>query len=110
MYTSGYEESGWIDIDLSIDWLGYAVPSIGGSVGCVTFFPWAPLRRAWARLRADWTLAAKRSADGFRVVESGKNNNGYVTRSIAVPRRVLLDAVRDSMTVEITTSMIGGRR
>jgi len=110
VYASGGESAGWMNLDLSIDWLGYAVPSVAGGVGCVTFIPWAPLRRAWGKLRTEWIGLAERSEAGFQLVKSGRNNNGYMTYSVAVPRRVLLDSVRDSMMVEITQAMIGGAR
>jgi hypothetical protein len=77
---------GWIGKDLDCDFLAYAfVPTRQ----CF-LLPFLTLRRAWHIKKQDWV---KR----YQIVDA--INDGYVTRSVAVPVRELQDALRDVMLV-----------
>lgn len=86
---------GWIEKDLQIDFLAYGfVPSRKAYL-----FPWEPLRAAWMRNKAAWWKSADDKRDGFRHIEAP--NEGYVTRSIAVPTQILMREVARSLIVSL---------
>lgn len=92
-YESSPGRPGWIRKDLPIDFLliGF-LPTRRGLL-----LPWLHLRAAFERHGRNWYVSARDGTDGFRLVYAV--NPGYVTRSIAVPTAVLLDAVRDACQV-----------
>ena len=97
-YTSNDQTQalGWVRKDsLQIDYLAYAWVR---QQTCV-FLPWLALRRAWAQNIAVWWGKATREERGYKKCEA--KNPTYSTWSLAVPRAVVLDAVRDALTVTL---------
>lgn len=97
-YTSNDQTQaiGWIRKDsLQIDYLAYAWVD---QKTCV-FLPWLALRRAWAENIAEWWGKAKRREPGYTRCKA--KNPTYNTLNLAVPRAVVLDAVRDALTVTL---------
>ncbi len=80
---------GWMEKDLSIDYLAYAFMPTGR----VYLFPWEILRRAWRLYKADWM-------DKYRKVPA--QNPGYRTWSVAVPIKVLRQAVSSASSVQVS--------
>lgn len=89
-----HDKPGWINKDLACDFLAYAfVPDRR----CYLFsFP--QLRLAWLKRGREWVESAKECRDGFRVIDA--KNEGYTTRSIAVPIPELLAGLHDAQVVE----------
>lgn len=84
---------GWCAKDLACDFIAYAfIPS----QRCF-LFPALQIRRAWLENGAEWVSRARRGEPGYRIVDA--RNNGYVTRSVAVPLKETMRAVRDAMIV-----------
>lgn len=79
---------GWIEKDLSIDYLAYAfMPSKR-----VYLFDWCMLQRAWSYFGNEWKRKYK------PVIAK---NNGYRTHSIPVPRHELLNAVSRAFIIQL---------
>lgn len=77
---------GWVAKDLACDFIAYAfVPS-----QTCHLLPFQTLRQAWRINCREWVKK-------YRPVRAP--NKGYVTVSVAVPTRVLLNALADAMTV-----------
>lgn len=84
---------GWMQKDLACDFIAYAfIPS-----QTCYLLPFLTLRRAWLTNGAEWISAAKHNEYGFRFVDS--QNKGYVTRSVAVPIKVLMKSINDAMII-----------
>jgi hypothetical protein len=97
-YTSNDQTQalGWVRKDsLQIDYLAYAWVR---QQTCV-FLPWLALRRAWSENIAEWWGKAKRGEPGYTRCKA--KNPTYNTLNLAVPRAVVLDAVRDALTVTL---------
>jgi hypothetical protein len=100
-YTSNDKETGkkalgWVRKDsLQIDYLAYAWMT----QRTVVFLPWLALRRAWAQNIEVWWGKSGRNEKGYKRCEA--KNPTYSTWSLAVPRAVVLDAVRDALTVTL---------
>lgn len=97
-YTSNDQTKalGWVRKDsLQIDYLAYAWID---QKTCV-FLPWLALRRAWAENIEVWWGKSGRGEKGYKRCVA-KNPN-YNTLSLAVPRAVVLDAVRDALVVTL---------
>lgn len=77
---------GWVAKDLSCDYIAYAFEP---TATCY-LFPFQTLRRAWRLNRERWVSTYPR-------VEA--KNAGWTTVSVAVPTDVVLDALRDAITV-----------
>jgi hypothetical protein len=87
---------GWIRKDsLQIDYLAYAWVT----QRTVVFLPWVALREAWVQNIPVWWGKATRKERGYKKCEA--KNPTYSTWSLAVPRAVVLDAVRDALTVTL---------
>jgi hypothetical protein len=87
---------GWIRKDsLQIDYLAYAWVR----QQTVVFLPWIALREAWVQNIPMWWGKATREERGYKKCEA--KNPTYSTWSLAVPRAVVLDAVRDALTVTL---------
>ena len=87
---------GWIRKDsLQIDYLAYAWVR----QRTVVFLPWLALREAWVQNIPVWWGKATREERGYKKCEA--KNPTYSTWSLAVPRAVVLDAVRDALTVTL---------
>lgn len=84
------EKPGWMQKELACDFIAYVILP---HKTCY-MLPFISLRRAWLTNGRDWIKKAKAKADGFRVVDAP--NEGYVTRSIAVPIPTLLGAISQS--------------
>lgn len=94
-YWSSVEHKtpGWCAKDLACDYIAYAfVPS-----QTCYLLPTLQLRKAWREHHSKWVELGNRRENGFRIVNA--QNNGYRTRSVAVPIRESLDAIRDAMVV-----------
>lgn len=92
---------GWIEKDLTVDFLAYAWESTGTCL----LLPWLLLRRAW-RLNADrWkALASSNDHNGFWHVKSINNRdteNEYTTISIAVPTQKVWGAIARASKVTV---------
>jgi len=84
---------GWVAKDLACDYIAYAwVPT----ERCL-LLPFQELRRAWKKHAREWVDLGQRASAGFYVARA--ENDGYQTHSVCVPERVLLDAIRDCLTV-----------
>ena len=77
---------GWIEKNLSIDYLAYAFMA---TRKCYLFC-WPQLQRAWRKEGEGWKERAAAQYGGFRLVTA--RNVGYETHSLAVPLVSLLDA------------------
>lgn len=79
---------GWIEKDLSIDYLAYAFMP---SKRCF-LFDWQTLRRAWVTHKQDWMQSYKRIP---------ARNATYTTWSIAIPTKTLMIAIAKSMLIQV---------
>jgi hypothetical protein len=78
---------GWVAKELACDFIAYAfVPS-----QTCYLLPFPTLRRCWLQNRRAWVST-------FQNIEA--QNNGYVTVSVAVPIPVLLNSLKDAMTIK----------
>lgn len=84
---------GWIVKPLACDYIAYAILPIRTCY----LFPTLDLQRAWRSNGKDWMANAHRSLNGFRYCHAV--NERYVTVSVAVPKAVLFDAIRETMAV-----------
>lgn len=82
---------GWVCKDLACDFIAYA---FAPTKTCY-LLPTLSLRRAWRSNCLTWIRQ-------FDRIEA--NNGTYVTVSVAVPKQVLLDAIRDAMVVTWSAS------
>jgi len=78
---------GWSRKDLACHYIAYVVKP---SRLCF-FIPFPPLRQALEANRPEWKEKGNAGCEGFDKKDSP--NKGYVTRNLAVPRKVLMDAV-----------------
>lgn len=84
---------GWCAKPLACDYIAYAyVPS----QKCY-LLPALQVRRAWLDHGTEWVFRANNGTGGYRIVDA--NNGRYVTRSVAVPVRDSIAAVRDAFCV-----------
>lgn len=84
---------GWLVKPLATDFIAYAfVPS----QQCL-LLPFQTLRATWRQNGRAWVAKAREKRDGFRWVDA--KNNGYTTRSIAVPTETLMAAMASAMRV-----------
>lgn len=79
---------GWIEKDLAIDYLAYAFMPTQR----VYLFDWPMLRRAWGYYGEDWKA---------KYPDIPARNNGYTTHSVAVPIKVLRDAVSLARLIQL---------
>lgn len=79
---------GWIEKDLSIDYLAYAFMPTRR----VYLFPWLMLRRAWGRYKDEWKS---------KYPKITAQNKGYKTHSVAVPIDVLVKAVSIASIIQV---------
>lgn len=85
---------GWMQKDLACDFIAYAfVPD----ERCY-LFPFLQLRRAWLESGQDWIRSARNGESGFAVIDA--KNQGYTTRSIAVPIPELLAGMHAAQVVD----------
>lgn len=85
---------GWMQKELACDFIAYAfIPD-----QTCYLLPFHDLRRTWLECGRDWIASAKDRQAGFRVVDA--QNENYVTRSIAVPIPVLLEAISKSQIIQ----------
>jgi hypothetical protein len=92
---SNYEKRvlGWARKPLTCDFIAYAyIPT-----QICYLLPFQLLRRALVVKAAEWNSNAHANRNGFRWVDA--KNCGYTTRSIAVPTKVLMDAIVGAMQV-----------
>ena len=86
-----YNTPGWIEKNLSMDYLAYAfLPTRK-----VFLFPWQPLRRAWETNKSNWLAK-------YRNVRAP--NHGYNTLSVAIPIIELRREVAQAMVVTVPNS------
>lgn len=83
-----YNADGWIEKDLTIDYLAYAfIPNRR----CY-LFDWRMLRRAWLHYKDQWLL---------KYEHISSQNKSYKTWSLVVPTDVLYRAVRSASIIEV---------
>lgn len=92
---------GWVKKNLQIDFLAYAFIE---SRRCY-LFPWLLLRQSWQTYGEEWLHRAFAREPGFRLVEA--QNPGYVTKSVAVPTRLLLEAVSRASIIDLPEATHG---
>ncbi len=81
-----HEKPGWVAKNLSCDFIAYAfVPS-----RTCYLIPFQTLRRSWRKNRKDWVK---------RYQKVDAPNQGYTTRSVAVPIGVLMKSLSDAMII-----------
>lgn len=83
---------GWMEKDLSIDYLAYAVMPCHRCY----LFPWLMLRRAWLHYREQWI--------GKYETRVAKNSS-YNTLSVAVPTAVLRSAVSQATLIDVSAEI-----
>lgn len=86
---------GWAAKPAACDFIAYAFAE---SRRCY-LLPFHGMQLALRTNVRDWKDRAEKRLDGFRVIEA--QNKGYVTVSWAIPTMVLLNAIRDSMIVQV---------
>lgn len=79
---------GWIEKDLMIDYLAYAFMPTQK----VYLYPWPFLRRAWIHYKDVWMKE-------YEVKEA--KNEGYITKSLAVPISTINKAVSTAMIIQL---------
>lgn len=85
---------GWMQKELACDFIAYAfIPD-----RTCYLLPFHNLRRAWLQFGREWIATAKQGRAGFRIVDA--QNAGYVTRSIAVPIPVLMEAISKTQIIQ----------
>ena len=93
--SNGDFKKGWMHKQLLIDYIAYAVMPDKK----VFLFDWHSLRSAWFKYRDEWMELAKVRKDGFRVVEA--INKYYSTFSLAIPTKILLEAINEPVFIDI---------
>lgn len=84
---------GWMQKDLACDFIAYAfIPD----EKCY-LFPFSILRRAWLENGAEWIANARSGECGYQFVDA--RNEGYTTRSIAVPIPDILSAISQAQII-----------
>lgn len=84
---------GWIEKNLHIDYLAYAfMPS-----KTVYLFDWLMLRRAWRHYKSRWLKE-------YKIVTA--ENSDYNTLCVAVPIKVLTDAVKLASVIQVNDDEI----
>lgn len=79
---------GWIEKPLAVDYLAYAFMPAKK----VYLFPWDMLRRAWVRYKSEWMA---------KYPKKFATNKGYRTWSLAVPIKVLQEAVTLASVIQL---------
>jgi len=79
---------GWIEKDLSIDYLAYAFMKTKR----VYLLDWLALRRAWGHYKEEWLS---------KYTHITAQNNGYKTLSVAVPIDVLKSAISLATVIQL---------
>lgn len=88
-----HRRPGWVAKDLACDFLAYAfVPS-----QTCYLLPFPTLRRAWRKYKDAWVRWGQGRSQGYSIRDA--RNDGYTTRSVAVPIPSLLAALSDAMEV-----------
>ena len=93
--SNGNFKKGWMHKQLMIDYIAYAVMPDKK----VFLLDWHLLKKAWFSYRDAWMVLAKDRKEGFRIVEA-KNRN-YSTFSLAIPNKVLFEAMAEPIIIEI---------
>lgn len=87
----GKRVRGWCAKALACDYIAYAfIPT-----QVCYLLPALQIRRAWRMYGREWVGKGETGTDGFCIVDA--RNDGYVTRSVAVPIEVTLSAIRDAL-------------
>jgi hypothetical protein len=86
---------GWIEKDLAIDYLAYAIIP---ARRCY-LFPWPALRASWGRCAKEWIKAAAQERKGFKLIAA--ENPTYWTWSVCLPAEHLAKSVSQSLQVQI---------
>lgn len=82
---------GWCAKGLACDYIAYAfIPT-----QVCYLLPALQVRRAWQLYGGEWVRNAREGVYGFRIVDA--ENDGYTTRSVAVPIDITLSAIRDAL-------------
>ncbi len=90
--NEAYGTPGWIEKDLSIDYLAYAFMPIQRCY----LFPWPMLRRAWVQWGKKW-----RNEYGTRRSSTKIGNTAYWTVNVPVPIDVLRRAVSTASIIDV---------
>ena len=87
VFNNGSQKVGWIEKDLLIDYLAYAVLPIKK----VALFDWQILKRAWLENRESWL-------NKYKIVKA--QNNNYVSYSCAIPKNILFNCMTEYRIIE----------
>lgn len=84
---------GWVCKPLACDFIAYAV----APTSTCYLLPTLTLRSAWRKNAEKWISLGRQKKDGFQWCPA--KNGTYTTVSVAVPKDVLMTAMRDAMVV-----------
>jgi hypothetical protein len=89
-----YNTPGWMEKDLSIDYLAYAFLPLKTAY----LFDWRMLKRAWAHFKEEWKEKYfKAKADNY----SDSGEYLYTTHSVCVPIKVLMEACNRAIIIQL---------
>lgn len=97
VYPDGSEKPGWMDKNLTIDYLAYAFMPEDDSKKVVYLLDWRMLKRVWFYYRAKWLSK-------YFIAKAANPRKGplkYTTHSVCVPIEVLLQKVSAASIIKI---------
>lgn len=86
---------GWIEKDLSIDYLNYIIYPIRRAY----ILPWQALKTVWIQNRLEWLEFAQDHEKGFFIAKAP--NNTYNTLSCCIPDTILIEAITGTMVLTL---------
>ena len=95
VHNRGSRSPGWIEKDLTIDFLAYGVVP---ARRCY-LFPWPLLRAAWVKHGESWKDRARAREQGYRVVKA--HNRHWVTYNITLPMDHVRSAVAECHVIQL---------
>ena len=91
--NSAIKSEGWIKKELLIDYFAYAfIPS-----GRCYLFPWQLLKRTWNYHKNNWMN---------KYPKASAQNNGYSTQGLIIPISDLVNAIRDSIIIQVSVKEV----
>jgi len=86
---------GWAIKPLACDYIAYAISPINKCY----LFPTLNLQIALQNNKNDWHQFSIKEMNGFSYKDA--KNNGWITRNMSVPTEILLDAIKNSIIIEL---------